>query len=354
MARFLKDRIETKGLSPGSLIFIGKQKMERPIISLIQYNADDLLEKELYSIDEIDPTARTDLVFWVNINGIHDMGVMQQIGDIFGLPPLLLKDILNTDQRPKYEYGDNFDAFILKMLKYNVAKKRITAEQFTLILGPHFVITFQEQSGDVFKAVRDRIRKAKGRNRLNDSDYLAYTLLDTIVDNYILIIETLGGQIEELEEKLFSHPNRPLIEEIYTLKIEISYVRKAVRPVKELMGHLLKRKNSLIQEKYRHFLKDLDDLVLEATDAIELYSGMLSDHLHIYSTNVSNRSNEVMKVLTIFASIFIPLTFITGIYGMNFEHFPELQYRYSYLIFWIVVICIAFGLMIYFRRKKWL
>ncbi len=328
--------------------------MERPAMHLIQYNEDGLREKELLSIDEIDLTAGTDLVSWININGIHDMGVMKQIGDKFGLPPLLLKDILNTDQRPKYEDGENFDAFILKMLTYDKAIKRVTADQFTLILGPHFVITFQEQSGEVFKSVRDRIRNAKQRNRLNDSDYLAYTLLDTVVENYMVIIETLGVQIEELEEKLFSHPNRPLIEEIYTLKIEISYLRKAVRPVKELMWHLLKWENSLIQDKYRHFIKDLDDLLLEATDAIELYSGMLTDHLNIYSTNINNRNNEVMRFLTIFASIFIPLTFIAGIYGMNFEHFPELQYSYSYFIFWIVVIGIVFVLMIYFRRKKWL
>ena len=354
MARFIKDRRAAKGQIPGSLILIGSQKMEAPALQLMEYDAENLLEKKLESIEEAIPCKESDIVSWINIYGIHDLGLIQRLGEIFELHPLLLEDVLNTDQRPKYEDGDQYDAFILKMLKYNETEKRISAEQFTLILGESYVVTLQEQTGDVFNPVRERIRNRKPSSRLVDADYLAYALLDTIIDNYILITESLGREIEALEARLFGNPDKSLVEEIYRFKTELSFMRKSVRPVKDLMGHLLKSENSLFQEKHQQFLRDLNDLVIQATDAIELYSGMISDHLNIYSTIVNNRINEVMKVLTIFASIFIPLTFIAGIYGMNFEYLPELGFRYSYFIFWGVVISIGLGLLYYFRKKKWL
>ncbi len=354
MARFLKDRIASKGQVPGSLVLIGRQKMDRPVIQLIEYDAGQLVEKELGSIDEAIKCKENDRVSWINIYGIHDTELIRKAGEIFELPPLFLEDILNTDQRPIYEDGDGFDAFILKMLSYDTEFKKISAEQITIVLGKNFVLTLQEQRGDVFNPVRERIRNRNRRTRLNDPDYLAYSLLDTIADNYIILIETIGGQVEELEKKVFGNPDKSLVQDIYLLKTELSFLRKSVRPVLELMARLLKSESTLFQEKYYHFLRDLNDLVVQATDAIELYSGMISDHLNIYSTIVNNRINEVMKVLTIFASIFIPLTFITGVYGMNFENIPELKYRYSYLIFWIVVLAVGIGLLIYFRRKKWL
>jgi magnesium transporter len=354
MARFIKDRTLSKGQMPGSLILIGKQKMENSVIQLMDYDVNQLEEKELNSIDEALVCRQTEKVSWINIYGLHDLDLMKRMGEIFELHPLFQEDIMNTDQRPRYEDGDSYDGFILKMLNYDEAAKQISAEQFTLILGKHFVLTLQEQTGDVFNPVRERIRTAKKTSRLYDADYLAYALLDTIVDNYILVTESIGREIESLEDKIFINPDKSLVEEIYKLKTELSYLRKSVRPVKDLMGELLKSENSLLQEKYMHFYRDLNDLVIQATDAIELYNGMISDHLNIYSTNVNNRINEVMKVLTIFASIFIPLTFLAGIYGMNFEHIPELGFKYSYLIFWIVVVCVGVGLLIFFRRKKWL
>ena len=354
MARFIKDRKASKGQMPGSLILIGTQKMEKPVIRLMEYNPEQLVEKELSSIEEAKAVHDPGSVTWINIFGIHDQALMGRIGEIFGLHPLFLEDIMNTDQRPKYEDGDSYDAVIMKMLKYNDEEKLISAEQITLILGKHFVLTLQEQTGDVFNPVRERIRNAKKNSRLYDSDYLVYALLDTIVDNYILVTEAIGREIESLEDSIFLNPKKSLVENIYKLKTELSFLRKSVRPVLDLMGQVLKSENTLVQEKHLHFMKDLNDLVMQATEAIELYNGMISDHLNIYSTNVNNRINEVMKVLTIFASIFIPLTFLAGIYGMNFEYIPELGFKYSYLIFWIVVICVVIGLLIYFKRKKWL
>ena len=353
MARFIKDKIASKGQIPGSLILIGQQKMDHPVINLIEYDAEGLVERELDSIEEAIEGIASRKVSWVNVYGLHDLELMKRIGEIYGLPSLFMEDILDTDQRPKYEDGDRFDAFILKMFKYDEVAKRISAEQLTLVLGENFVLTLQEQRGDVFNPVRERIRNRKGRIRLHDSDYLAYAILDTVIDNYIYLIETLGVEIEDLEEDLFSHPDKSVVQQIYKLKTEVSYLRKSVRPVRDVMQQLMKSDNSLFQEKYHSYLRDLNDLVIQATDAIELYSNMISDHLNIYHTNVSNRGNEVMQVLTIFASIFIPLTFIAGIYGMNFEFIPELKFRYGYLGFWIVSIIVAAGLIIYFRRKKW-
>jgi magnesium transporter len=328
--------------------------MDRPEISLIEYDEEQLTEKKLDSIEEAAPCKDNDLVSWINIYGIHDLELIQRVGEMFQLPALVLEDILNTDQRPKYDEGDEFNAFILKMLKYDEGTRQISGEQFTLLLSKNFVLTLQEQHGDVFNPVRERIRNTKRRIRFMDSDYLAYALLDTIVDNYVQIIESLGREIEDLETIIFGNPDKTVVEKIYTLKRELSFLRQSVRPVKDLVVQMMKSENSLFQEKYYHFFKDLNDLVIQATEAIELYNGMISDHLNIYSTIVNNRINEVMKVLTIFASIFIPLTFIAGIYGMNFEYLPELTFKYSYFIFWGVVICIGAGLLIYFKRKKWL
>jgi len=354
MARFMKDRTASKGQVPGSLILIGEQKMDHPVIRLIEYDAEELVEKELKSIDEAIPCIESEKVSWINIYGLHDLQLIERMGEIFGLHPLFMEDFMNTDQRPGYADGDTYNALIVKMLRYDEETRNIHSEQFTLVLGSHYVLTLQEQPGDVFNPVRERIRLKKRRIRLNDNDYLAYALLDTIVDNYMIVIESIGRQVEEMEGKLFGRQDKKVVEEIYRLKTELSFLRKSVRPVKEIMFQVMKSDRSFFRDKHRSYLQDLNDLVTQATDAIELYSGMISDHLNIYSTNVSNRINSVMKVLTIFASIFIPLTFIAGIYGMNFRYMPELEFRYGYLVFWIVVVGIVIGLLIYFRRKGWL
>ncbi|KPK86152.1 MAG: magnesium transporter [Bacteroides sp. SM23_62_1] len=354
MARFIKDRSKSKGTAPGSLILIGDQKMEKPIIRLMEYDAENLIEKEIESIEEIISCKNSSKVSWINIWGIHDLDMIHRIGEIFELSPLFLEDLLNTDQQPKYEDGDSYDGFIMKMLRYNENTKNIISEQLTLVLGEHYVLTLQEQVGDVFDHVRSRIRNTKGRIRLNDNDYLAYALMDTVVDNYVLLIESVGRQIEQLEERIFHDPDRQLVEEIYHYKTEINYIRKSVRPAKDMMNDLFKAEQSFFHEKNRIFLKDLNELVLHATDAIELYSSMISDQLNIYHTNVSNKMNEVMKVLTIFGAIFIPLTFVAGIYGMNFVNIPELRYKYGYFIFLAGVVVISGGLLLFFKRKKWL
>jgi len=353
MARFIKDRSASKGQVPGSLILIGQQKMDQTLIRLMDIEAENLVERELDTIEELNELKESPTVSWINVWGIHDLELIRRTGEILGLHSLILEDILNTDQSPMYDADDNCDIFILKLLRYDESKRILHEDQLTLILGENFVLTLQEQSGELFDPLRERIRNTKKRVRFLDADYVAYSILDTIADSYMLITESLGRQIEGLEERLFQGSDPKLVEEIYLYKTELSFLRKSIRPVREVMSKVMRTDNGFFQDKYKNYLKDLNELVVQTTDAIELYSGMISDHLNIYSTNVNNRTNEVMKVLTIFAAIFIPLTFLAGIYGMNFEYIPELGFKYSYLIFWIVVIALGLGLLIYFKRKKW-
>jgi magnesium transporter len=354
MARFIKDRSKSKGLAPGSLVFIGRQKMNKPELFVMDYNQNSLEEKQIHSLTEIEDYIHKDGVTWLNINGIHDLELIRELGHMFNITSLLLESVLNTDQRPKFESFDNHDAIILKMIHYDETIKQVVAEQFSLILGKRYVITLQERQGDVFKGVRERIRNNKGRVRLSDNDYLMYALLDAIADNYAIAIETVGRKIDELDGRIFKYNEKGLTEEIYTLKTELNYLRKSVRPVKDVVNSYLKAESPFFMEKNIVYLKDLNDSITHSAESIELYNNLVSDQLNIYNTNMSNSLNQVMKVLTIFASIFIPLTFLAGIYGMNFEYIPELKYKYAYLIFWILVLVIGIGLIIYFRRKKWL
>ena len=354
MARFLKNRLQSKGQAPGSLIFMGNRKMENTDIKIIQFDADSNEEKELVSIEECKKCKGNNKVSWINVNGIHDPDIIKKLGEIFGLHHLLLEDILDTDQMPKYESGDTYEAIILKMLQYNEIEKKIIAEQVTLILGDNYVITIQEQPGDVFDPIRDRIRNNKGRVRTGENDYLAYTLLDTIVDNYIILIELIGRQVENLEEQIFLHKEDNISEQIYYHKTELNFLRKSIRPLKEIMKQVFKFEDSYFKEQNISYLKDLNDLINQSTEAIELYNNMLSDQLNMHNTNVSNKMNQVMKVLTIFATIFIPLTFVAGVYGMNFKYMPEIDYKYSYPIFWGATIIICIGLLLFFKKRKWL
>lgn len=354
MARFLKDRSKAKGTAPGSLILIGRQKMDNPVVQFIRCDQEALLEEEVVDTKEAIDKFGDDAVNWINIYGIHDLEMIDKLGEQFDLPALLLEDILNTDQSPKYENGETYDAFILKMLHQEENSNRVHAEQITVILGTNYVLTLQERRGDLFAPVRERIRKSKGRIRQNGNDYLAYVLMDAILDNYLLLIERIGTKVEDLEDRLFKKMDAKIVEEIYKYKTELNYLRKAVRPVRDFLTILNRTEDSYIQEHNKQFLRDLQDLAVQCTDAIELYNNLVSDQLNIYNSNMSNRMNEVMKTLTIFASVFIPLTFVAGIYGMNFEYMPELKMKYAYPVFWIVILLLSGGLFIYFKRKKWL
>ena len=246
MARFIKDRSQAKGQAPGSLVLIGSQKMEKPQIKIMDYSPDHLVESELESIKNCSQYLKKDSVSWINIYGIHEMEMMNDIGEIFNIDNLLLEDILNTDQMPKYVAGDKYDALIMKMLEYDTENNIITAEQISIILGKNFILTLQERKGDVFNPVRERIRNNKGRVRLYNNDYLAYALMDIITDNYLTIIETLGRKIEDLETKIFADNNEDIAGEIYRYKIELSFLRKNIRPAKDAILNLLKNEETFL------------------------------------------------------------------------------------------------------------
>ena len=354
MARFLKNRSASLGQAPGELVFLGDIKVDEPTIKIIDYDSDTLSEKDIRDLKDISDCRETSTVSWININGLHNLELIRDIGTIFNLHSLTLEDILNTGQRPKMEDYDNYLYLTLKMMKYDKEKKIVQSEQLGIILGESYLLTFQERPGDVFDSVRDRIRKKKGRIRKTGIDYLSYSLLDTIVDNYIYIIERLGEEIEEIEEVIMDNPSREVLSRINSYKRELNFLRKSIRPAREFILQLNRLENDLIQDYTRPFLKDLLDLSTQAVEIIETYREMLSDQLDIYNTIVNNRLNEIMKILTIFSAVFIPLTFIAGIYGTNFKYLPELEYRYAYYIFWGVLVAVGLVMLRFFKKKNWL
>lgn len=354
MARFLKKRNKSHGEAPGSLIFIGNQKMEKSRIRIIHYNKENLIEKELDKIEDSFSFVKKGYITWINIDGLQDIVLMEKLSEKFKLSSLAVEDMLNTDQRPKFLEDEQNVIIILKALMYDKDTFTLHSEQISFILGEDYLVTLQERVGDHFEPVRERIRKFRGVKLTSGPDYLCYTLFDTLVDSYIINIETVGDFIEDLEEVILKKTDKKIIEDIYKYKTEISYMRKSVRPVKEIMTHIMKSDSKLIHKKTYAFLNDLDDLVTQALEAVEIYYTMVSDQLTVYHTNISNRVNDVMKVLTIFASIFIPLTFIAGIYGTNFDYLPELHFRWAYFAMLGVMALTAGVMLLYFKRKKWL
>ena len=342
------------GQSPGTLTYIGESKEEKVKIKIIDYNQSDLTEKEVGSIEDCRSFRTKDAVTWINITGIHDMTVIEALGKEFNLHPLLLEDVVNTEQRPKMDDYEDYLFIVLKMLYTAKTSRRIQHEQLSLILMPGVVISLQEFEEDVFDPVRERIRKAKGRIRTTGADYLMYALIDTIVDHYFHLFEDIGEQVETLQEEVITAPQPQTLNQIQDLKREMIFLRKSVWPLREIISALVRGEPGLVSADVILYLRDVYDHTIQVIDTVETYRDMLSGMLDIYLSSVSNKMNEVMKVLTIIATIFIPLTFLAGIYGMNFKYMPELEFQWSYPLLWVVMISV-FGLMlIYFKRKKWL
>jgi magnesium transporter len=354
MSRFFKKTSKKFGLPPGTLDHVGEKKVETAKITIIDYDADQFDEKEAKSVEECFPFKDKPTVTWINIDGIHEVDIIEKIGNHFNFHPLILEDIVHTGQRPKMEDLEEYLYIVLNMFFFNENKHEIYAEQISLIFGPNFVISFQEKEGDVFNSVRDRIRNNKGRIKKMGSDYLAYALLDAIVDNYFIILEKFGENIEDIEEELVTNPTPETLQIIHNLKREMIFLRKSVWPLREVVSSLERAESPLIAQSTTPYLRDVYDHTIQVIDTIETFRDMVSGMLDIYLSSVSNRMNEVMKVLTIIATIFIPLTFIAGNYGMNFEYMPELGWQWSYLVYWIIILSIAVVMFIYFRRKKWL
>ena len=352
--KFIKRRYEKIGLPPGTPVYTGDKKEEAVRITVIDYDEDHFEEKEISHADECFGLKDSPSVSWINVDGIHDGEVINAFSETFGLHPLVVEDVVHTGQRPKIEdYGD-YIFMVFMMLQYDEERKEIKGEQVSLILSDHFVLSFQERPGDIFDLIRKRIRNAKGRIRKMGTDYLAYSLVDAVVDHYFVILEKTGERIEELEESLTRNAKPETMQEIYRLKREMLYLRKSIWPLRESISGLEKSESPLIKKVTLKYLRDVYDHTIQIIDTVETFRDMLSGMHDIYLTGISNRMNEIMKVLTIIATIFIPLTFIAGIYGMNFKFMPELDWRWGYPAVWLVVVTIVVIMIIFFKRKKWL
>ena len=336
------------------LIKKSTKKSDQVKITVIDYDEKQFQEKEAKSIKECFPFKEQPTVTWINIDGLGQMELIEKLGECYGLHSVIIEDILNTDQRPKMEDFETYVYIVLKMLFYDERNKAIDAEQVSILLGSNFVISLQERPGDVFETIRERIRNAKGRIRKMGSDYLAYALIDAIVDNYFLILEKVGENIESLEEQLINDPAPQTLRAIHDSKREMIFLRRSVWPLRELISGLLRNETKLVKKNTQIFLRDLYDHTIQVIDTIESLRDMASSMIDIYLSSVSNRMNEVMKVLTIIATIFIPLTFISGIYGMNFKHMPELEWTGGYFVVLSGMAIIGILMLIYFKRKKWI
>ncbi len=342
------------GAAPGTLVYTGERAGEPVQIRLIDYRGEAFDERHPATVEECLPFKEKPTVTWLNIDGLHEVEVVERIGRHFGLHPLVLEDLVHAGQRPKMEEYDSYLFFVLRVLTWDEAAHRLAEEQLSLILGENFVLSFQERPGDVFDPVRERIRGGKGRLRERGPDYLAYALIDAIVDHYFVVLERLGERIDELEQELIDDPVPSTLHEIYRVKRELLFLRKAVWPLREVLSGLQRLESPVVAEETRFFIRDVYDHTIQVIDTGETFRDMAAGMLDTYLSSLSNRMNEVMKVLTIIATIFIPLTFIAGVYGMNFERMPELGWAWGYPAALLVMLVIGGVMLAFFRRKGWL
>ena len=354
MPKRIKKVSKKSGLPPGTLVHTGERKTEKTKITIIDYNDSEFQEKIVESVGECFLYKDKPTVTWINIDGLHQVDIIEKIGECFNLHPLLLEDILNTNQRPKIEDYENYLFIVFKMLYFDEKGKDVILEQVSLVLNDNCVISFQEQEGDVFNIIRDRLRTGKGRLRKMGADYLAYSLIDATVDNYFTILEKIGEQIETLEEPLVKNPTIETLQSIHNLKQDLIFLRKSVWPLREVISELQRTESSLIQESTGFYLRDLYDHTIRVIDTLETFRDMLSSMIDIYVSSMSNKLNEVMKVLTIIATIFIPLTFIAGVYGMNFKFMPEIEWRWGYFAILLFMVTVGLSMVFYFKKRKWM
>jgi magnesium transporter len=342
------------GLPPGQAVYTGLTKDTPFKISAFVYSADQLEEIEVISFEKVKNLHKNKQFLWLNIEGIHHVDQVKQICEHYDIHPLNIEDILSVEQRPKIEDTDQYLYTAVRMLQFNPKTRKTVSEQVSMILLHDVLITFQERSGDTFDAVRNRLRGGKGRIRKEGSDYLLYALLDTIVDHYFIVLEKFGDQLEDIEERILRIGQKRDFEVLYELKREMIHVRRSVWPLREVISKLERDDLKLIKKSTRIFIRDVYDHTIQAIDSVETYRDFISSLGDLYQSVISNKMNQVMKTLTIISVIFIPLTFIAGLYGINFENVPELKWKYGYAYFWSLLISAASLTLIVFKRKKWL
>jgi len=354
MSRLTQRRPTKAAQPPGTVEYVGKHKVDNVGITVLDYGPASCRESTPATLAELLPHRDSESVTWIDIDGLHDTALLQGLGAHYGFHPLVIEDVVNTHQRPKLEdYGD-YLYIVVRMLSYDAEKRELGSDQVSLLLGNRYVFSLQESWGDVFDPVRERIRNGKGRIRNHGPDYLAYALLDAVVDNYFVILEQLGEEIEDLESLLVEDPRPEQQQAVHQLKREMILLRKSVWPLREVLSGLERTESELLQAGTRVFVRDVYDHAVQVIDVVESFRDMLSGLQDLYLTSISNKMNEVMKVLTIIGTIFIPITFLAGVYGMNFAHLPELGWRWGYAGFWAVSLAVGGVMLSFFRRRKWL
>jgi len=347
-------RRKEPGASPGTLIHTGELKTERVQIHRMDYDAERLDERELAAMDEAFPLDEGPSVTWLNVDGLHDVEVIQSLGQHIGLHPLTMEDVLSTGQRPKIDDYEDLAFIVMRMVQFDSAREELIDEQVSLVVGRGFVVSFQERPGDVFEPVRERLRASKGRIRSSGADYLAYALIDAVVDHYFVTLERLSDTIEELSEAILESPDSGSLERVHDLKRSLVFMRKSIWPLREVAAKLVRGETPVFESSTLVFVRDVYDHAVQVIDTVESLRDIVTGMHDIYLSSLSNRMNEIMKVLTMIATIFIPLTFVAGIYGMNFQYMPELEWRWAYFVVLGAMAMIAVVMVVLFRRKRWL
>ncbi|GAA4281705.1 magnesium/cobalt transporter CorA [Gaetbulibacter aestuarii] len=344
------------GLIPGSIVYTGQKESQQLFIEVFDYKADNYIEENLSNIEDTFKFKSTDAITWINVNGLNHVDAIEKLGNHYDIHPLVLEDIVNISQRPKIDEYENYLYVVLKMLYIDTSNNdAVVSEQINFVLGDNYLLSFHESDLDIFDMVKDRIRTSKGRVRDMGADYLLYILMDTIVDHYVNLVDVLGDTIEDFESDILAgNIANDASKTILNLKREVLRARRIVFPSREVINRIEKNENNLIGKNALTFYRDIYDHLVQVCEDIDVYREMVSSLMDMYMSSISNKMNEVMKVLTIMASIFIPLTFIAGVYGMNFEYMPELKYHNAYYIVLGIMAVILIGMILYFKRKKWL
>jgi magnesium transporter len=354
MPRFLKDRKKKLGLAPGSLVYIADNPYNGLRITVTSYSKNNFTEKSLLHIEDAIPEAlEQENVTWIDIEGLSDPSVIEKVGKMFGVHSLWLEDVLNTDHRPKVEELHDILFLIVKAVGEYSKDEKIEFEQVSVLLGHNFILSFHEYPDGLFESVRNRIRQSKGLIRNSKADYLMYALIDCVIDTYFTALTQIGREIEELEESISERIDPDLPEIIMSLKHEILYLSKSAEPIRDTLAQVLRMERQDVQDTTKIYITDAHQHAIHIVSVLDDYRQMLGSLLEFYTSRVNLKLNESIRILTVFTSIFIPLTFIVGVYGMNFKHMPELDWEYGYPMTWVLMIAVAFGMLFYFRRKNW-
>lgn len=352
--RLYKRHRADPGQSPGTLVYDREPRVDKVSIRVMDYGPDACAVRTTNDVEDTFRLRDSETVSWIDVEGLHDTELLNRFGTHFGLHPLVLEDILNTHQRPKIEEYDEYLYLVVRMLAPGSNGGELHSEQVSVILAPRFVITFQEIPGDVFDPVRKRIDLGKGRVRRMGTDYLVYALIDSIVDNYFLVLEQVAERIEHVELSITAGPNPEDLAHVHQLRRELVYMRRNVWPLRDVVSALQRSETEMVSDDVRVYIRDLQDHVVQVVESMENFRDVLASMHDLYVSSISNRTNEVIRVLTVISTIFVPLTFLAGVYGMNFDHLPELRWHWGYAGFWVASIIIAGGLITFLRSRRWI